>query len=127
MKIPFIRASHGCPIETDFQGENGKASLKGEMSKFRELVKFEGIFSGNINQTCDVCCEDYIEDFSEEVTLFMSDGEYKDNHQGNENLDVVELQESFINFDEIIDSEIEIKRVDYHRCDNCKNKEIPDE
>lgn len=123
MKIPFIRALNGCPVDTNYQGENGEGSLKGEMTKFREIVKFQGIFSGKINQTCDSCSDDYIEEFSEEVTFLMSDGEYKDDHQGNENLDVVELQNNSIDFDQIINSEIEIKRVDYHKCDNCIDKE----
>ncbi len=122
MKLPFIKAFQGCDVEASFANTDGTGELKGNLSKFQNIVKFEGKFTGEVHQTCDICSEGYTESICEDVTLYISDGEYSSAHQENENLDVVEFYDGFINFDEIIDGEIAMKKLDYHRCENCENK-----
>lgn len=122
MKVPFIKAIYGCDIDTEHQDETGYGKIIGNLSKFNELAKLQGVFKGFVNQTCDYCSEDYIEKFEEDIALFLSEGVYKGSSQENDTLDVVELESNFIDFDEIINGELEIKRLDYHKCENCIEK-----
>jgi hypothetical protein len=119
LKIPFIKATNGCDVNGEFQGENGHGKIVGNLSKFNELAKLQGVFTGFVNQTCDYCSEDYIEKFEEDIVLFLSEGAYENSSQENDTIDVVELESNFIDFDEIIYGELEIKRLDYHKCEKC--------
>lgn len=121
MKIPFIKAINGCDVDTEYHGENGEVKVAGVLSSFRDLIKLQGTIAGTINQSCDICADIYKEEVDHEITLFISDGTYTQDHQLNENLDVIELYDGFIDIDKLIESEIEMEKLDYHKCNSCKN------
>lgn len=117
MNIPFRRITK-TPTEFDTSAEG--VTLKGSIVfKERNLALLQADLSGEIILTCDVCAEDFATMLNEKIELLISDGVYKG---FNETYDVIEIDET-LDFDELIHTEIELIRSDYHSCDNCKNKE----
>ncbi len=64
---------------------------------------------------CDRCAEEYVYPIDEQVILRVSDGCFE-----GDDLDVIEVFDHIIDFDKIINSEIETIRSDYHFCPKCK-------
>ena len=117
MNIPFRRITK-TPTEFDTSSEG--VTLKGTVVfTERNLALLQAELSGEIMLTCDVCAEDFATMLNEKIELLISDGVYKG---FNETYDVIEIDET-LDFDELIHTEIELIRSDYHSCDNCKNKE----
>jgi len=117
MNIPFRRITK---TPTEFEVESDGVTLKGTVVfKERNLVLLQAQLQGEIELTCDICAEDFATILNEKIELLVSDGIY----QGfDENLDVVEMRDN-IDFDELLHTEIELIRSDYHSCQNCKNQE----
>ena len=117
MNIPFRRITK---TPTEFNTSSEGVTLKGEVVfKERNLALLQAELSGEIMLTCDICAEDFATMLNEKIELLVSDGVYKG---FNETYDVIEIEEK-LDFDELIHSEIELIRNDYHSCDNCKNQE----
>ncbi len=117
MNIPFRRITQ---TPTEFNTSAEGVTLKGEVVfKERNLALLQAQLSGEITLTCDICAEDFATMLNEKIELLVSDGVYKG---FNETYDVIEIEEK-LDFDELIHSEIELIRNDYHSCDNCKNQE----
>ena len=126
MKLPFLRVRDAIPIDTKYTEESHEISLKGEINKERSLYKFVGIFEGNIELTCDSCSEEYQNSVNDEITLWFSDGEYSSSGNNDDNRDVIEFFDGFIDFDEVIISEIESIKLDYHKCKTCEQNPMED-
>ena len=117
MNIPFRRITK---TPTEFTTTLDGVTLKGEVVfTERNLALLQAELSGEIMLTCDICAEDFATMLNEKIELLVSDGVYKG---FNDAYDVIEIQET-LDFDELIRSEIELIRNDYHSCDNCKNQE----
>ena len=117
MNIPFRRITK---TPTEFNTNAEGVTLKGDVVfKERNLALLQAELSGEIMLTCDICAEDFATMLNEKIELLVSDGVYKG---FNETYDVIEIEEK-LDFDELIHSEIELIRNDYHSCDNCKNQE----
>jgi uncharacterized metal-binding protein YceD (DUF177 family) len=101
-----------------FKNENvrffGKVFLKSSNKVFLK-AKLEG----EIEHICDRCAEDITLQINEPIEIIISDGIYK-GETGD--LDVVETEGGVVNFDEILESEIESYKSDYHYCDKCKSQ-----
>jgi len=67
---------------------------------------------------CDICAEEFKLTVDEDIEFFISDGLYEDD--GSIELDVVESFDANADIDELLHSEIELIKNDYHSCDNCK-------
>lgn len=92
----------------------GKVFLKSSNKVFLK-AKLEG----EAEHICDRCGEDIALKINEPVELIISDGIY----QGElSELDVVETEGGVVNFDEILESEIQSYKSDYHYCDKCKSQ-----
>ncbi|MDA3946454.1 MAG: hypothetical protein PF439_07225 [Helicobacteraceae bacterium] len=117
MNIPFRRITK---VPTEFKISADGVVLKGDVVfQERNLALLQGQLSGEITLTCDICAEDFATMLNEKIELLISNGVYKG---FNENFDVVEIQET-LDLDELLHSEIELIRNDYHSCDNCKKQE----
>ena len=117
MNIPFRRITK---TPTEFNTSAEGVTLKGDVVfKERNLALLQAELSGEIMLTCDICAEDFATMLNEKIELLVSDGVYKG---FNETYDVIEIQE-ILDLDELIHSEIELIRNDYHSCENCKNQE----
>ncbi len=117
MNIPFRRITK---TPTAFETSAEGVTLKGNVVfKERNLALLQAELSGEIMLTCDICAEDFATMLNEKIELLVSDGVYKG---FDETYDVIEIQD-VLDLDELIHSEIELIRSDYHSCENCKKLE----
>ncbi len=118
MRIEFRKIDIG---KKDFEILYQNLNFSGNFSRNRKnLVEIVAKIEGVLPIICDRCSEIYQQDIDEEITLFVSNGEY--NSKNSENLleDVVEFYDEFVDFDALFESEIESIKSDYHICKNCK-------
>ena len=115
MKIPFSRITKN-PLS--FKVESKKMVMQGELIyKSYALAHLKATLEGSLELVCDSCGEHFSRDFSETLELGLSDGVY---HQNNETLEeIIEIESSIVDMDELLLSEIELIKSDYHQCDNC--------
>ncbi len=116
MKIEFKKVpTTKKELETSFNS----VKIEGTFCRISSsLVKIEAILTGDIEIDCSRSA--YTEPFSlnENLKLLLSDGVYKGD---DEEFLVIEIENSLIDFDEIIESELNSIRSDYHICKNCLN------
>jgi len=84
------------------------------------LVKIEAKLSGNIEVNCLRCAETETLTLDEELKLLLSDGIFKAKEE--EEFLVIEIENSLIDFDTIIQSELNSIKSDYHICKRCLQK-----
>lgn len=114
MNIPFRRIT---TTPQEFELDSEGVTLKGTLTlKSRDLVLMKAHLSGKLQLPCDICAEHFDTVLDEEVAILLSDGVFEGS---DDDYDVVEMQGS-IDLDELLHSEIELIRSDYHSCDNCK-------
>lgn len=120
MKIPFLKVA---PTPTPFEIERDGVNFKGTLTrKNHSLIKCGGEIQGELEHNCDRCGADIKLDLNEQVSLLLSDGEYRDNE--GELADVIEFFGGFIDLDEVLLGEIEAYKSDYFYCDVCKSNLI---
>ena len=83
-----------------------------------KLILLKANLNGSLETSCDVCAEEFKMSINEEIEFFISDGIYKDD--SSIDLDVVESLDGIVDIDELLHSEIELIKSDYHSCENCK-------
>ncbi len=81
------------------------------------LVKGTGVIEGSFMHQCDRCGIEFVKNLKETVEIFASNGIYKED---NNLLNLIEFFDGFVNFDIILQSEIESYKCDYLYCNNCK-------
>lgn len=118
MKIAFTKISS---VPQDFSFEQDGVRLEGILKQKNEKEVFcKASLFGNFEHICDRCGDEMRVNIDENLWLILSDGEYKNGSQILE--DVVEFYDGFIDFDELLNSEIESIKSDYFYCNNCKNQ-----
>jgi len=116
MKIGFIKVGKE-PIP--FEVSKGKLVFSGTMVKFsRSLIELEAKITGELEIPCDICAEDFDNHVQESVKFHISDGICNDDDS---EYDIIEINNSIIDLDEILDSELELYKSNYFSCPNCKN------
>jgi len=110
-KIPFDKRD----FETSFDG----LLLKGIFYKeTQHLAKVEATLSGEIEVECNICASTFKKNIDEKLKLIITDEIY---NGFDDEFDVIEIFSQFIDFDDIITSEIESIKLDFENiCDNCK-------
>jgi hypothetical protein len=107
----------------DFEVKSDEITFKGYLEYHSgKLILLKARLFGSMPRECDVCAEPFKLDIDEEVEFFISDGLYKNGENSTE-IDVVESFDGFADIDEILHSEIELIKNDYHVCGNCKDIE----
>ena len=115
MKIALIKVKS---LEIPFEVKADSVSMSGFLKpKSRNLIQLEATIDGKLELSCDRCGEAVEEVLHEPLTLLVSDGAYEDI---NNDFDIVECFDGFINIDEILESEINLIKSDYHYCSQCK-------
>lgn len=95
--------------------------LKGTLShKEGALFQMKAVMEGRLSVTCDICAEQFDIMLDDKIDLLLFDGIYRGSDNG---LDIVEMDDK-IDMDELLHSEIELMRSDYHRCEQCKEKNL---
>ncbi len=118
MKIEFKKVSKNSS-NINFSQDNLK--FDGTFEKIdQKTVKCKGKFSGSITHSCDRCAEEFELPFEEEIELKLVDGITDERDEDFYN--TIECEDSVIDFDEIIKSEIELYKSDYHYCKKCKEQ-----
>ncbi len=118
MKIAFTKISS---TPQDFSFEQGGVRIEGTLKRKNEKEIFcKASLFGTFEHICDRCGNEMRVNIDENLWLILSDGEYKSNSQILE--DVVEFYDGFIDFDELLNSEIESIKSDYFYCNDCKNQ-----
>lgn len=80
------------------------------------LVKIDAVLKGNTDIDCCRCGVTDVIEVDEDLNLLLSDGIYKGNE---EEYSVIEIENSLIDFDELIESELNSIRSEYYICEEC--------
>jgi hypothetical protein len=108
-------------IPLDFEVKSDKMTFKGYLEYHSgKLILLKANLSGLLLKDCDICAEEFELTLNEDIEFFISDGLFKDD--GSVEYDVVESLDGNVEIEELLNSEIELIKNDYHSCDNCKNK-----
>jgi len=101
----------------DFDVKSDEMTFKGYLQYHSgKLILLHADLSGSVNTECSKCGEEFKLSLDEKVEFFISDGIY----EGDDiDLDVVESFDSLADLDELLISEIELIKSDYHSCKNC--------
>lgn len=85
----------------------------------KTMVRLDGTMRGLVVYACDRCGAEFNLKVDEKVEVFASDGLYEDQN-GEDLLNIVEFFDGSINFDTILQSELEALKSDYHYCGDCE-------
>ena len=114
MKIEFRKAPQ---TTKELVVEYNSVKIEGTFCKISQsLVKVDAVLLGNTDIDCCRCGISEIIEVDEELHLLLSDGVY--NKDESEYL-VIEIENNLIDFDEIIESELNSIKSDYHICKDC--------
>ena len=119
MKIAFKKLSSQ-PLHFEVNRDN--ALFSGDLIlKKSNLAQLNGTITESISIPCDLCAEEINKSLNEEVAFYLSDGIY----EGSETeMDVVEIDHSTIDMEELLESEIELIKSDYFCCENCEGTSL---
>ncbi|MFT7860137.1 MAG: hypothetical protein ABXS93_04285 [Sulfurimonas sp.] len=116
MKILLRKVTH-TPSEFELSSDN--VTFKGYLEYHKQkLIVLKADLKGKITKPCDMCAEETEIPVDEKVEFFISDGIYE--NDDNIGIDVVESFDGHADLNELLHSEIELIKSDYHFCDNCK-------
>lgn len=105
----------------DFEVESNEITFKGYLEYHQgKLILLRADLRGSLEASCDICAEDFTLLVDEKVEFFISDGIYESDDSIE--LDVVETFDGSIDMEELLNSEIELIKSDYHTCENCKTE-----
>ena len=114
MKIEFKKVPQTTKeLEIDYNS----VKIEGTFCKISQsLVKVDAVLKGSTDIDCCRCGITEVIEVDEELHLLLSDGVYKKDES--EYL-VIEVENGLIDFNEIIESELNSIKSDYHICNNC--------
>ena len=103
----------------DFEIKSNEITFKGYLEYHSgKLILLKADLTGSLEKPCDICAEEFKMSVDEKIEFFLSDGIYEDDNSIE--LDVVESLNDTVDIEELLNSEIELIKSDYHYCDNCK-------
>lgn len=110
-KIPYTTSPLEMRVgELDCKGEFFKESTRLTICNFN--------LTGSVETICDRCGIEMSVDVNENFSLKLVDG-----ISDEEGLETIECHDHMVDFDEVIESEINAIRSDYHYCSACIEKE----
>ncbi len=118
MKIPFSKVTRDSSYQIDLENINAVFILKPK-NKTGDLVFCELNFHGKLQMSCSICNSDNLLEIDEKVELLINNGIF---NGFDENFDVYEMLEGYIDLNNILISELELIKSDYYKCDNCYDK-----
>jgi uncharacterized metal-binding protein YceD (DUF177 family) len=109
-------------IPLDFEVKCDEITFKGYLEYHSgKLILLKANMSGFLLKPCDICAEEFRLTVDEKVEFFISDGLYESDHDIE--FDVVESFDGIVDIEELLASEIELIKSDYHSCDHCSSQE----
>ena len=105
-------------IPLDFEVKSNEITFKGYLEYHSgKLILLKADLTGSVDTQCSRCGEDFKLSLDEKIEFFISDGLY----DGDDiDIDVVESFNSLADINELLNSEIELIKSDYHSCEKCK-------
>lgn len=118
MKIAFAKVRFQ---EVPFEIKEQTFALKGSLGASKKnFVTLMGDFNAELELQCDRCGSVVTHHHEESLELLIHDGIY---NGSDENLDIIESMDGFIDLDEIIESELSMLKSDYFYCNTCQEKD----
>jgi len=109
--------------ESEFEISSNSVKFLGTFSKISsKLAKINSKLVGKCDVDCCKCGTTFTIPINTEVKFVVSDGIYS-SEQDEEEFVIIEVEEHLLDFDEILHSEIESLKSEYHICDTCKNND----
>ena len=103
----------------NFEKKIDQISLKGFLQYDKDkLVLFDAKLSGTLESECAICGETFELEVDEDLKFYISDGIFVD--EKNSMIDVVEAKNGELDIDELLASETELIKSDYHCCEFCE-------
>lgn len=116
MKIEFKKVPQ---TPRDLVSEFDSVKIEGTFCRISSsLVKVDANLTGKTSVECCRCGINDTITLNENLDFLISDGVYKNESSQVEDL-IVEVEDSIIDFDEIMQSELSSIYSDYHICANC--------
>lgn len=120
MDLIAFKRLNSTPLEFSVTSEHALFNGTLVLKKYN-IAELNGTITGTISLPCDQCAQTVEKPLDEEVSFYLSDGII----HGNENdLDVVEIENSMINLDDLMTSELELIKGDYFCCPACEGKSV---
>ena len=114
MKIEFRKAPQ---IDKELLIDYNSVKIEGTFCKISQsLVKVNATLKGSTDIDCCRCGTTEIIEVDEELHLLLSDGLYKKDES---DYLVIEIEDGLIDFNDIIESELNSIKSDYHVCNSC--------
>ena len=114
MKIEFRKVPQ---TTKELVVDYNSVKIEGTFCKISQsLVKVDAELKGSTDVDCCRCGATEMIEVDETLHLLLSDGVYKKDES---DYLVIEIEDSLINFEDIIESELNSIRSDYHICDDC--------
>ena len=115
MKIPFSKIT---PHPKSYSYEKDGAKIECELSRLnRNQVSLKGEIKGEVSLDCDRCGTQFSQNVEWELELLLSNVVVKDT----KDLDIIEFVNSDIDFEAILDGELNSYRLLYHYCKSCQD------
>jgi uncharacterized metal-binding protein YceD (DUF177 family) len=103
----------------DFEVKSSEITFKGYLEYHSgKLILLKADLTGSLEKPCDICAEEFQLPVDEKIEFFISDGIFE--RDDSIELDVVESFDGNADIEELLNSEIELIKSDYHSCDSCK-------
>ncbi|WP_297442353.1 hypothetical protein [Sulfurimonas sp.] len=103
----------------DFEVKSKEIVFKGYLEYHGgKLILLKANINGSLSTSCDICAEEFKLNLDENIEFLISDGLYQDDNSIA--FDVVESFDGNVDIEELLNSELELIKSDYHSCDNCK-------
>ena len=120
MKIEFRKI----PLQNaEFEIFSNSVKFLGTFSKISsKLAKINSKMDGKYDVDCCKCGDTFDVTINSEIQFLVSDGIYTSENYDEEYV-IIEVENHMMDFNEILHSEIESLKSEYHICDTCKNND----
>lgn len=121
MKIEFRKI----PLQgSEFEIKSDSVNFLGTFSKISsKLAKINSKLIGECDVDCCKCGATFKIPVDDEIQFLLSDGIYSSDNIDDEEFIIIEVENHVVDFDEILHSELESLKSEYHVCDTCKNND----
>jgi uncharacterized metal-binding protein YceD (DUF177 family) len=115
MKIEFRKI----PLtSSEFEIDSNSVKFLGNFCKISsKLAKIQGDIKGKLDVDCCKCGQSFNIPLDETIRFLVSDGVYSSE---DEEYVVIEVENHTLDFNEVLQSELESLKSEYYICDTCK-------
>ena len=117
MKIAFSKV-HQAPKH--FERECFGVRCEGVLERIdRDRIKLDATFSGSKSLDCDRCAKHYVQQIDHRLEMVLT----QKAQSTNDDLDIIEFLDGFIDIDYIVESELCSLESTFHFCEACESSD----